>query len=93
MSDAVTVPRLIEVASRRISFHWAGHLPDAQRPADQIPERGVRTSLIGNIEAPLGQVANARRKAKAQQVAEGKYMVRESCGVGVVSSILRSDSW
>ena len=61
-----------------------GHLPDAQRPAYQIPERGVRTSFIGNIEASVGQVANARSKAEAQQVAEGKYMVRESCGVGVV---------
>jgi hypothetical protein len=40
-------------------------LSDAQRPADQFTERGVRTSFIGNIKASVGQVANSRRKAKA----------------------------
>jgi hypothetical protein len=73
------VPRLIEGANGRISFHW-----EAICPRRSVYRARGRTSFVGNVEAWIGQVSNPRRKAKAQQVAEGKCMVRESCGVGVV---------
>jgi hypothetical protein len=45
----------------------------------------VRTSFVGNIDASIGQIQNARRKSKAQQVAEAKHMIGQSSIVGIES--------
>lgn len=53
-------------------------------PADQRCERGPLDRLAGNIKPFVGQIADARRKAEAQQLAKCKNVIREAGRIGVV---------
>jgi len=64
-------------------------VPDVDCAADHRSERGVRPGLslffISLSEEPfVGQVADARGEAEAQQVHQSEHMVREAGRVGVV---------
>jgi len=47
-------------------------------------ERVVDSVALGDEQLGVAQVADARRKAEAQQVHQAKYMIGESCRIGVV---------
>ena len=53
-------------------------------PADQGIERFVSRACADDIEPPVGEIANARREAESQQVAEAEHVIDRAGGVGVV---------
>ena len=80
----MTVPCWIEVASRRISSQWVRICLVLMRAADQRRERRVALRVAVDEEPLVGQVADARREAEAQQVHQGEDVVGEAGRVGVV---------
>ena len=52
--------------------------------ADQGIERFVSLARVDDIEPSVGEVANARREAESQEVAEAEHMIDRAGGVGVV---------
>ena len=57
---------------------------DVERAADHRFEGVIGGFALGDVELGVAQVADARRKAKAQQVHEGKDVIGEARRVGVV---------
>ena len=47
-------------------------------------ERFVSAACADDIEPAVGEIANARREAESQQVAEAEYVIDRAGGVGVV---------
>ena len=52
--------------------------------ADQRIERFVGRARANDIEPAVGEVADARREAESQQMAEAEHMIDRAGGVGVV---------
>ena len=44
----------------------------------------MSTASADDIEPPVSEIANARREAESQQVAEAEYVIVRAGGVGVV---------
>ena len=42
---------------------------DADRFSDEHGEMGIITGLAGHVQAPIGEITNARRKSKSQGMA------------------------
>ena len=78
------MPCLIDVASRRISSQWARMCLTLTLPPIRPASVGYALGVAVDVEALVGQVADARREAEAQQVHQGEHMVGEAGRVGVV---------
>ena len=57
---------------------------EVELTADERRERWMVALLARNIEPLVGEVADAGRETKSQQMTERKDMIGEACGVGVV---------
>ena len=57
---------------------------EVQLAADQRSERGVIALLAGHIKPLVGEITDAGRETKAQQMAERENVIGESGRVGVV---------
>src|SRR5258708_3909451 len=64
-------------------FPLCPHQFQIQFAPDQWSERRVVAFFSGHIEPLVGEVPDAGRKAKAQQVAESKHMIGEAGCVGI----------
>ena len=53
--------------------------------ADQWRQAGVVGGFVETIQPVIGQVADARGEAKAQQMTEGKDVIGKTGGIGVVN--------
>jgi len=52
--------------------------------SDHGIERFVSAACADDIEPPVGEIANARRVAESQEMAEAEYVIDRAGGVGVV---------
>jgi len=66
---------LIEAVMRRISSRFSSILERLNDASDQGIEGAVVSVVVGDIKPAVGQIAAARRKPEAQQVAEPEYVL------------------
>ena len=78
------VPVRIEVASRSSSSQWAVMCSVSMTPPTIGLQARRRLLLRQQVELALLEVANARREAETEQVAEAEHVIGDTARVGVV---------
>ena len=84
MREAVTVPCRMDAANRKISSPLCSDQLQIELAADQRSERWVVALPAWHIEPLVGEIADAGRETKAQQMTECKDVIGEAGGVGVM---------
>ena len=83
-AEGATVPALDRRARAQDFIPVVADDTDVDRAADDGRQRFVFRAGVQDIEPSIGEIADARREAEAQEAAKAEHMVDGAGGVGVM---------